>query len=82
MAPGEPAIELVADFYIALAAVDSAAALSGAVVGSGGGGGTSTGGSVSPSSVVGSQPGHSSSSRALLMGRLMALSCGVTGMDQ
>ena len=30
MAPGEPAIELVADFYIALAAVDSAAALSGA----------------------------------------------------
>lgn len=56
MAPGEPAIELVADFYVALAALDSAAALSGAVVGSGGVNGISSPFTLSPAGVLVAQP--------------------------
>jgi len=63
MAPGEPAIELVANFFVALAAVDSAAALSGAVVGSGG----SSSSSVGPVSI-----GARSYSKALPVRRFIA----------
>ena len=76
MAPREPAIELVANFFVALAAVDSAAALSGAVIGSGGASGLPNSvGAVSVgdgSSSSSSSSGARSYSRALSVRRFVA----------
>ena len=68
LAPGEPAVELVADNFVALAAKDSASALSGAVVGSGGAGRTT----VNRNSLGSGGNSGVSSSRALPVRRFVA----------